>query len=116
MSKILALLCLAAVAGLAAAAQPAHASLNAHVLAQLNVTRSAHGLAPLRPSPRLAAAAGGPFSQVVAAGGFSDKPLRSSEMGAAGYFSHSSFYGLELWRRILRYGGPGAGAENLLWS
>src|SRR3954451_20510876 len=100
MSKILALLCLAAVAGLAAAAQPAHASLNAHVLAQLNVTRTAHGLSPLRPSPRLAAAA----------------RAHSSEMITAGYFSHNSFDGSLFWKRIRRYFGPGAVGENLLWA
>jgi uncharacterized protein YkwD len=100
MSKILALLCLAAGAGLAAAARPAHASLNAHVLAQLNVTRTAHGLAPLRPSPRLAAAA----------------RAHSSEMVSAGYFSHDSFDGSVFWKRIRRYFGPGAVGENLLWA
>jgi len=100
MSKLLALLCLAAAVGLAAAARPAHASLNAHVLAQLNVTRTAHGLAPLRPSPRLAAAA----------------RAHSSEMVSAGYFGHDSSDGSVFWRRIRRYFGPGAVGENLLWA
>src|SRR4051794_36466491 len=100
MSKLLALLCLAAAVGLAAAARPAHASLNAHVLAQLNVTRTAHGLSPLRPSPRLAAAA----------------RAHSSEMVSAGYFSHDSFDGSVFWKRIRRYFGPGAVGENLLWA
>lgn len=100
MKKILASLCVAALAGFAAAARPAHASLNAHVLAQLNVTRRSHGLAPLRPSPRLAAAA----------------RAHSSEMVGAGYFSHDSFDGSVFWKRIRRYFGAGAVGENLLWA
>jgi uncharacterized protein YkwD len=100
MTKILALLCVAALAGFGAAARPAHASLNARVLAQLNVTRTAHGLAPLRPSPRLATAA----------------KAHSSEMVTAGYFSHNSFDGSVFWKRIRRYFGAGAVGENLLWA
>jgi uncharacterized protein YkwD len=100
MTKILALLCVAALAGLGAAARPAHASLNTTVLAQLNGERSAHGLSPLRPSPRLAAAA----------------RAHSSEMVAAGYFSHNSFDGSVFWKRIRRYFGAGAVGENLLWA
>jgi uncharacterized protein YkwD len=100
MTKMLALLCVAALSGLGAAARPAHASLNARVFAQLNMTRSAHGLAPLRPSPRLAAAA----------------RAHSSEMVTAGYFSHDSFDGSVFWRRIRRYSVPGAVGENLLWA
>src|SRR3954466_6078192 len=99
MTKILALLCVAALAGLGAAARPAHASLNTTVLAQLNGERSAHGLSPLRPSPRLAAAA----------------RAHSSEMVAAGYFSHDSQDGSASWKRIRRYSGAGAVGENLLW-
>src|SRR4051812_28705861 len=100
MTKILALLCVAALAVLGAAARPAHASLNTGVLTQLNVTRRAHGLGPLRPSPRLAAAA----------------KAHSSEMVTAGYFSHNSFDGSVFWRRIRRYVGFGTVGENLLWA
>src|SRR3954454_5848362 len=100
MTKILALLCVAALATLGAAARPAHASLNTRVLAQLNVERSAHGLVPLRSSPKLAAAA----------------RAHSSEMVGDGYFSHNSFDGSVFWRRIRRYFGAGAVGENLLWA
>ena len=100
MTKIFALLCVAALAGLGAAARPAHASLNARVLEPLDVERSAQDLAPLRPSPRLAAAA----------------RAHSSEMVTAGYFSHNSFDGSVFWKRIRRYFGPGAVGENLLWA
>ena len=99
-TKISALLCAAALVALGAVARPAHASLNASVLAQLNVERSDHGLAPLKPSRRLADAA----------------RAHSSEMLTAGYFSHNSFDGSVFWQRIRRYFGPGAVGENLLWA
>ena len=80
-------------------------ALESRVLVDLNRVRVQHGLAPLRPSPRLNAAA----SQ------------HSREMARVGYFSHNSADGGAFWRRIERfYPSNGYGSwsvgENLLWS
>jgi uncharacterized protein YkwD len=101
-----------AVLAIPAAASPAagrtHVSMSAlesGVLQQLNAIRTEHGLVPLRPSGRLTAAA----SQ------------HSREMGADGYFEHSSADGSAFWKRIGRWYVEGSRAywsvgENLLWS
>jgi uncharacterized protein YkwD len=80
-------------------------ALESRVLVDLNRVRAQHGLAPLRPSPNLNAAA----SQ------------HSREMARVGYFSHNSADGSAFWRRIQRfYPANGYGSwsvgENLLWS
>jgi uncharacterized protein YkwD len=80
-------------------------ALESGILADLNRVRAQHGLAPLRASGRLNAAA----SQ------------HSREMARVGYFSHDSADGSAFWRRIARFypsGGYGSWSvgENLLWS
>jgi uncharacterized protein YkwD len=80
-------------------------SLEQGVLADLNALRRQHGLAPLRVSPRLSAAA----------------RQHSAEMAARGYFSHDSANGSSFDRRIARYYPIGGSrywsvGENLLWS
>jgi uncharacterized protein YkwD len=80
-------------------------SLDAGVLKQLNLIRAQYGLVPLRLSARLTAAA----------------TQHSHEMGADGYFEHTSVDGTAFWKRIGRwYGSNGFGfwsvGENLLWS
>jgi uncharacterized protein YkwD len=107
-------LVLAAV-GLWVVASPAGASsqrpatslstLEQGVLADINALRKEHGLAPLRLSTSLSAAA----------------RQHSSEMAARGYFSHSSANGSSFDRRIARYYPMGGShywsvGENLLWS
>jgi uncharacterized protein YkwD len=96
----------------AAAATPTSAhratrlsTLEAGVLQQLNKIRAQHGLAALRLSPSLTAAA----------------TQHSREMGSDGYFDHSSVDGTAFWKRIERWYSPsGYGywsvGENLLWS
>jgi uncharacterized protein YkwD len=79
--------------------------LESQVLVELNAIRRDHGLLPLRASHALAKAA----------------DSHSQEMGAFGYFSHSSRNGSTFWKRIQRfYGAPSDGSwavgENLLWS
>jgi uncharacterized protein YkwD len=104
-----------AVIGLWVVASPAGASsqrpatslstLEQGVLSDINALRKQHGLAPLRLSASLSAAA----------------RQHSGEMAARGYFSHSSANGSSFDRRIARY-YPVAGShywsvgENLLWS
>jgi uncharacterized protein YkwD len=91
----------------ATADRPATAmsALEQGVLADINALRRQHGLAPLRLSSRLTAAA----------------RQHSAEMAARGYFSHDSANGSSFDRRIARY-YPIRGAhywsvgENLLWS
>jgi uncharacterized protein YkwD len=80
-------------------------SLEQGVLADINTLRKQHGLAPLRLSARLSAAA----------------RQHSSEMAARGYFSHDSANGSTFDRRIARYYPIGGSrfwsvGENLLWS
>ena len=83
----------------------AMSSLEQGVLANVNALRRQHGLAPLRYSSPLAAAA----------------QQHSSEMASRGYFSHSSSNGSSFDRRIARYYPMGGRrywsvGENLLWS
>jgi len=79
--------------------------LESQVLVDINRVRAAHGLAPVRASTRLSAAA----SQ------------HSREMARVGYFGHESANGGAFWRRIEHF-YPSAGyrswsvGENLLWS
>jgi uncharacterized protein YkwD len=81
------------------------APLEAAVLAELNALRKTHGLAPLRPSPRLSASAA----------------THSRAMAKHGFFGHESADGSPFWRRVerfyasepYRYWWVG---ENLLWS
>jgi uncharacterized protein YkwD len=80
-------------------------SLEQGVLTDINALRKEHGLAPLRLSPSLSAAA----------------RQHSSEMAARGYFSHDSANGSSFDRRIARYYPMGRShywsvGENLLWS
>ena len=80
-------------------------ALQAEVLAELNATRHEHGLAPLRSSSSLGAAA----------------HQHSVEMATNGYFSHSSANGTSFDHRIARYypigrHGYWSVGENLLWS
>jgi uncharacterized protein YkwD len=104
-----------AVFGLWVVASPAGASsqrpttslstLEQGVLSDLNALRKQHGLAPLRLSASLSAAA----------------RQHSSEMAARGYFSHSSANGSSFDKRIARYYPVGGShywsvGENLLWS
>jgi uncharacterized protein YkwD len=104
-----------AVFGLWVVASPAGASsqrpatslstLEQGVLSDINVLRKQHGLAPLRLSASLSAAA----------------RQHSSEMAARGYFSHSSANGSSFDKRIARFYPVGGSrywsvGENLLWS
>jgi uncharacterized protein YkwD len=80
-------------------------SLEQGVLADINSLRRQHGLAPLRLSANLSAAA----------------RQHSSEMAARGYFSHDSANGSTFDKRIARYYAMGHSrywsvGENLLWS
>lgn len=99
-----------AAAGTAATPAPTRSltavnTLEAQVLAELNAVRRTHGLAPLRLSRPLTAAA----------------DAHSSAMGRFGFFAHDSRDGTAFWKRVRRYYGPaGYGTwsvgENLLWS
>jgi uncharacterized protein YkwD len=105
----------AAVCGLWFVASPAGATadrpttamrtLEQSVLSNINALRSQHGLAPLRFSSRLSAAA----------------RAHSTDMAGRGYFSHTSANGTSFSRRIGRYYPMGKSrfwsvGENLLWS
>ena len=74
------------------------------VLAELNDVRRAHGLVPLRPSTKLAAAA----------------DAHSRAMGRFGFFAHESRDGSSFSERVRRYYEPRGGmwsiGENLLWA
>ena len=80
-------------------------ALENQVLVNMNRVRSRHGLARLRLSTKLSAAA----------------TQHSREMARVGYFSHSSANGTAFWRRIEGF-YPSHGyrswsvGENLLWS
>ena len=104
-----------AIVGLSVAVSPAGAtpnhpatamsSLEQGVLSDINALRRQHGLAPLRLSTRLSAAA----------------RQHSEEMAARGYFSHDSANGSTFDKRIARYYPIGGSrywsvGENLLWS
>lgn len=81
-------------------------SLETDVLTGLNEIRREHGLAPLRLSPGLTAAAG----------------AHSQEMAQVGYFKHTSADGSAFWKRIQQtYTFPTsystwAVGENLVWQ
>jgi uncharacterized protein YkwD len=108
------LLLLVASFALAAPATAAHtaptrpatvATLERDVLAEVNALRRSHGLAPLRLSRQLSAAA----------------QAHSGTMARHGFFRHESADGSEFWKRVRRYyraGGFGywSVGENLLWS
>jgi uncharacterized protein YkwD len=91
-----------------AAGDPARAigaedQLETQILAELNAKRRAHGLAPLKLSTSLSAAA----------------DAHSRSMGTYGFFGHESRTGLGLRARVTPYYGRGqrwAVGENLLWS
>jgi uncharacterized protein YkwD len=95
---------IAPVSAFSSSASPA-TSLARQVLTEMNATRRAHGLAPLRSSAALNAAAAD----------------HSREMARNGYFSHDSADGSPFWKRVQRYYPSGSGrgwsvGENLLWS
>jgi uncharacterized protein YkwD len=79
--------------------------LEVRLLAQINDLRHAAGLAPLRASAGLAAAA----------------REQSLSMAEHGFFGHESFGGSPFWKRVeTKYRRPAAGSwrvgENLVWS
>lgn len=81
------------------------AALEQGVLAEVNALRRSKGLAPLRWSRPLTAAA----------------RAHSTAMARRGFFRHESPDGSEFWKRVQRYyGSSGYGywsvGENLLWS
>jgi uncharacterized protein YkwD len=80
-------------------------SLESGVLSQLNQIRAQHGLAPLKLSVKLTAAA----------------DLHSRDMVDKGYFAHESSDGSAFWKRVQHFYGSSAYGywsvgENLLWS
>ena len=64
--------------------------LETKVLAELNAIRRGHGLAPVRLSKPLSAAA----------------DAHSQAMGTYGFFAHDSRDGSEFWKRVQRYYVP----------
>ena len=83
----------------------AYDALETGVVAEINVLRRRHGLAPVRISRPLTAAA----------------HSHSQAMTARGFFSHDSANGAPFWQRIQRhYGSRGyqswAVGENLAWA
>ena len=105
---------IAALAGVSAAqaspTEPRHpaaalSSLEQGVLADINVFRTQHHLAPLRLSSALTTSA----------------REHSQQMAADGYFAHESADGSAFWKRIQRFYPAGSSrfwsvGENLLWS
>jgi uncharacterized protein YkwD len=98
---------LLASSAVAAPAKPAGglSSLESGVLIQLNQLRAKHGLAALRISPKLTAAA----------------REHSQQMAADGYFAHESADGSAFWKRLKTYYASSpwqywSVGENLLWS
>ena len=97
-------------AGAGAASKPVRTlaaadTLETRMLAELNAIRREHGLAPLRLSKPLSAAA----------------DAHSRAMGTYGFFAHDSRDGSEFWKRVQRYYVPRgyrnwSVGENLLWS
>jgi uncharacterized protein YkwD len=88
-----------------AANRVALSSLESGILSDLNKIRAQHGLQPVKISARLTASAA----------------QHSKEMGADGYFEHSSHDGTAFWKRIDRWYGQNGYSywsvgENLLWS
>jgi uncharacterized protein YkwD len=81
------------------------AELERGVLREINTLRARHGLAPLRFSTALGAAARG----------------HSRAMAAQGFFSHESADGSPFWKRVRKHYAPRSRGswtvgENLLWS
>jgi uncharacterized protein YkwD len=79
-------------------------ALGAAVTVEVNRTRAAHGLRPLRPNRSLSASA----------------RRHSSQMGARGFFDHDSADGTPFWRRIERFYvdhgfSSWAVGENIFW-
>jgi uncharacterized protein YkwD len=79
--------------------------LESQVLVELNKIRRQHGLAPVRLSRQLSAAA----------------DAHSRAMGTFGFFDHNSRDGSEFWKRVQRFYSPEgyqswSVGENLLWS
>jgi len=107
-STLTLLLVLAAGAG--GASKPARTmaaarGLETNVLAELNGIRRRHGLAPLKLSKPLSAAA----------------DAHSRAMGTYGFFAHDSRDGSAFWKRVQHYYVPRgyrnwSVGENLLWS
>jgi len=98
---------LLASSALAAPARPAAAltPLETGVLVQLNQLRAQHGLAPLRLSTKLTAAA----------------RSHSQQMASDGYFAHESADGSAFWKRVKQFYASSpwqywSVGENLLWS
>lgn len=98
---------LAAGAGAASAPRTLAAAdaLEPKVLAELNAIRRSHGLAPVKLSQPLSAAA----------------DAHSRAMGRYGFFAHESRDGSQFWKRVERYYVPRgyrtwSVGENLLWS
>jgi uncharacterized protein YkwD len=97
-------------AGAGAASKPVRTlaaadALESKVLAELNAVRREHGLAPVKLSKPLSAAA----------------DAHSRAMGTYGFFTHDSRDGSEFWKRVQRYYVPRgyrtwSVGENLLWS
>ena len=96
--------------GAGAASKPARTvaaadALETKVLAELNAIRRRHGLAPVKLSKPLSAAA----------------DAHSRSMGMYGFFAHDSRDGSAFWKRVQRYYVPRgyrtwSVGENLLWS
>jgi uncharacterized protein YkwD len=81
------------------------APLNGQILREMNRVRRAHGLATLKPSSRLTAAAAS----------------HSRAMATKGFFAHSSTNGSVFWKRIARFYPTGDHrywevGENLVWQ
>jgi uncharacterized protein YkwD len=78
--------------------------LELDIVARMNAQRGARGLRPLRVSRGLTAAA----------------DYHSHEMGAFGFFEHSSRNGAPFWRRLERFYPSGRGywsvGENIFWE
>jgi uncharacterized protein YkwD len=106
-SRILVLLVVASFAAAPAFGRvdaPSRSALEAGVIAQINVVRREHGLAPLRLNVRLRAAA----------------DAHSRAMVSGGFFSHESRDGTAFWKRVARFYPQGSRrywsvGENLLW-
>ena len=89
-SRILVLLVVASFAAAPAFGRvdaPSRSSFEAGVIAQINVVRREHGLAPLRLNVRLRAAA----------------DAHSRAMVSGGFFSHESRDGTAFWKRVARF-------------
>ena len=96
---------LAAVPAFARVDAPHRPALESGVLVQINAVRRQRGLAPLRVSLRLRAAA----------------DAHSRAMVDGGFFSHESSDGTAFWKRVARFYPQGSRrywsvGENLLWS